>query len=120
MLAGARNFREIGDQAPGQGALYHPAAEQDLEGAQVIGPLEDLEREFQREAGRGPCDQLAGVAAVGSGKLHRRECLAQVPQQQPAASRSCTLAALTRSVSSRPIVSTAMCRLRPFIFFRAS
>jgi hypothetical protein len=37
-----------------------------------------------------------------------------------APSRSCTLAAVTTTASSRPRVSTAICRLRPLIFFPPS
>ena len=48
---------------------------------QVIGALDDLEGEL--EAGFGPGDELAGVAAVGPGQLHRGEGAAQVPQQRP-------------------------------------
>ena len=56
---------------PGQRPLDHPAAGQDFEGVQVIGPPDDLDGELER--GLGPGDQLPGVAAVGPGQPDRRE-----------------------------------------------
>jgi len=103
---------------PGQGALDDPAARQHLEGMQVIGAPDDGQGELER--GLGPGDQLAGVDAVGPGKPDLGERLAQVPQQRPGRVRSCTLAAVTSTVSSRPVTSAAICRLRPCTFLPAS
>jgi len=48
---------------------------------QVVGAFHDLEGELQ--GGRGPGDQLAGVAAVGPCEPDLGERLLQVPQQWP-------------------------------------
>ena len=50
---------------PGQCPLHDPAAGQYLEGVQVIGSPDDLQRELRLELGRGPGDELSSVAAVG-------------------------------------------------------
>jgi hypothetical protein len=104
---------------PGQRPLDDPPAGQDLEGVQVIGPADDFQRQLRLELARGPGDELSGVAAVGPGELDRGEGAADVPQQGLAASRSWMPAAVISTVSSRPSVSTAMCRLRPLIFLPA-
>lgn len=49
---------------------------------------------------------------------HFRNTLMQ--QQQMATSRSCTLAAVTVSAMTKPIVSTTRLRFRPLTFFAAS
>ena len=75
-----------GAAAPGdprQGPLDDPAAGQHLEGVQVIGPLDDFQRQLRLELGLGPGDELAGVSAVGPGEPDRGECFPQVPQQRP-------------------------------------
>ena len=64
---------------PGEGALDHRAAGQDLEGVQVTGAPDDLDGELERAGG--PGDELAGIDAVRPGQLDRGEGAAQVPQQ---------------------------------------
>ena len=85
---------------PGQVSLDHPAAGQDFEGVQVIGAFDDLQGDPQR--GRGPGDQLAGVAAVGQASLTVGKAFFRFHSSGLAASRSCTEAAVTSTVSSRP------------------
>jgi hypothetical protein len=103
---------------PGQCALDHPPTGQDLEGVQVTRAIDDLEGELERGLGSG--DQLARVAAVGPGQLDQGKALRRFHSRGLAASRSCTLAAVTSTVSSRPSTPTAMCRLRPCTFLPAS
>src|SRR5262245_5033145 len=55
---------------------------------------------------RGPAYPPSAQASLMDGKARRR-----FHSSGFAASRSCTDAAVTRTVRSRPIVSTAMCRL---------
>jgi hypothetical protein len=55
---------------PGQCPLHDPAAGgQYLEGVQVIGSPDDLQRELRLELGRGPGDELSSVAAVGRAEI---------------------------------------------------
>src|ERR1022692_2412741 len=103
---------------PRQGPLHHPPAGQDLECVQVIGPLDDWEPQVQ--AGAGPGDQLPGVAPSAQACLMEGKARLRFHSSGFAASRSCTDAAVTRTVSSRPIVSTTRCRLVPLTFLPAS
>src|SRR5260370_37658360 len=68
---------------PRQRPLYDPAAGQYLEGVQVIGPPDDLQRQLRLELAPGPGDEVAVVAAISPGQLDRRECPPQIPQQRP-------------------------------------
>jgi GntR family transcriptional regulator len=89
-----------------------------LEGLGVIGPFDDLDGQLQPL--RRPRQQLPGVAAVGPGPADATTGALEVEQQRPAASRSCTDAGVTSTSSSSPVVSTAMCRLRPLTFLALS
>jgi hypothetical protein len=64
-----------------QGALDHPAAGQDLEGVQGIGPFDDLDGQVQ--PGGRPREQLPGVAAVGPGPADAAAGAREVEQQRP-------------------------------------
>jgi hypothetical protein len=56
---------------PGEGALYDPAAGQDLKVVDALAFADDLDR--QREDLGGPGDQLASVAGVGPDQPEGRE-----------------------------------------------
>jgi hypothetical protein len=65
---------------PGQGALDDPAAGQDLEGVQGIGPFDDFDGQVQ--PGGRPGEQLPGVASVGPGPADAVAGPVQVEQQR--------------------------------------
>jgi len=65
---------------PGEGPFHDPAAGQDGEGVQVIGPADDLQGDAQGGSPGGEPVRL--VAGVGPGQPHPRAGAAQVPQQR--------------------------------------
>ena len=101
---------------PGEGPLHDPPAGQDLEGVRLA-PGDDLEVHLQ---GRGPAGELAGVNGLAEIRRTRWLVRCRFHSSGRAASRSWTEAAVITTASSRPIESTAMCRLRPFTFFALS
>ena len=101
---------------PGEGPFDDPVAGQDLEGVRVaLG--HDLEGHLQCG---GPGGQRAGVSGIGPDQADTPAGAVGVPQQRPAATRSWTDAAVTTTSKIRPVVSTAMCRLRPLTFLALS
>ncbi|HMH35444.1 MAG TPA: hypothetical protein VK584_00800 [Streptosporangiaceae bacterium] len=92
-----------------QGALDDPAAGQHLEGVRVA-LADDLQLDLQ--AG-GPGDELSGVSRISPGQPDAGAAAGQVPQQGAGGVAVVDDAAMITTVSTRPVASTAMCRLRP-------
>lgn len=103
---------------PSEGPFDHPAAWLDLEALLARDLAHDLDGEVPVGGGAG---ELARSLALSANKCFshcRRWRTALMILSAPAA--SCMSAAVRLTMSSRPSVSTAMWRLRPFTFLAAS
>src|SRR4051794_19662142 len=93
----------------------------------LIEPLLPPERPKPKD-GRPPIPHRAAELVLAAAHQHvaDRQCLSQGQRWRmaliiaSAPSASCTLAGTRFTIRSRPSVSTAMCRLRPFTRFTAS
>jgi hypothetical protein len=97
---------------PRQGPLDDPAPGQHLEGVQVIGPPDDSVS-FSLSLALAQVTSLPAYPPSAQVSLTEGNALLRFHSSGLAPSRSWTPAAVISTVSSSPIVSTAMCRLRP-------
>ena len=104
---------------PCEGAFDDPAARFLDEVADALGSGDDLDGPGSWVVDGGE-QFAAAIGAVGEGQPERGEALRQGLEERDGAMAVCTLAGVTCTSISRPDVSVAIWRLRPFTFLAAS
>ncbi len=103
---------------PCEGALDDPAAWKDFEALRGIGPFDDFDGEVEEG---GLVHELGSVVgAIGELVLEPGQRLRTLSRIICAPALSEMAAVVRLTISRRPSVSTAICRLRPTIFLPAS
>src|SRR5262252_7004189 len=106
---------------PREGALYDPSPWQHDEAFEVVAAFDDREAQrMARPQPAHPVEPRAAVAALGPDEPQAHEAVQQTLQHQLRPVAVLNARRVDETTSSRPMVSTRMCRLRPLTFLPVS
>src|SRR4051794_6358961 len=107
---------------PRKGSLDDPAPRQNCEAALSLWLANDFQPDLSPwpEAPHPVLQTAAGISAISPNYAQAPEFISRAASTIRAAARSCALAAVMTTRSTRPSASTSTCRLRPETFFPAS